>query len=226
MKKTKYSPYLSLEGNIGVGKSTFLKILESDLDISTVFEPVDLWQNINGHNLLEHFYKDIKRWSYSFQNYAFITRIKELTKTIENNSKVCIQERSIFSDKHCFAKNCLEQNNMTNLEWQLYLDWFDWLTELTLTPPSGFIYLKCDPEVCYERIVKRNRAAENNISLNYLKELNNKHEEWLINKTNNSDFIKDTPVLILDCNKDFKEDLNHQEKLIKQVKDFISLKTK
>ncbi len=64
-----------VEGNIGAGKSTFLKIISQYLDIQIIYEPHQKWQNVAGHNLLEQFYKDPKRWAYTFQSYAFVSRV-------------------------------------------------------------------------------------------------------------------------------------------------------
>ena len=74
-----------VEGNIGAGKSTFLKLLSSALDIQPVFEPHDKWQNIGGENLLENFYQDTQRWAYSFQTYAFVSRVIEQENFLEKS---------------------------------------------------------------------------------------------------------------------------------------------
>lgn len=220
--------YMSIEGNIGVGKSTFLKILQKNLDIKAVSEPVSTWENISGHNLLAKFYDSPKRWSYTFQNYAFISRIKSLHEAFKNNinNKLIIEERSVFSDRYCFAQNLYEQGLMDDLEWNIYLSWFNWLTQFFAVKPIGFIYLKTSPEICYERIHKRNRKEEHNITLEYIKELHKKHEEWLIEKKDISNSIKNVPVLVLNCNKDFVKDITFQKELVCKVKDFIeNLKT-
>ena len=56
-------PMIIIEGNVGVGKSTFLNYLSKNLDIDVIFEPNQLWQDVEGHNLLEKFFLDQKRWS-------------------------------------------------------------------------------------------------------------------------------------------------------------------
>jgi len=93
---------------------------------------------------------------------------------------------------------------MLPLEWQLYRDWFGWLVENYTTKPTGFIYMQTDPEVCFERLQKRNRAAESNVPLDYLKRLHDKHEEWLVGQHDVSNHLSDIPVLTLHCNKDFE----------------------
>ena len=45
--------------------------------------------------------------------------------------------------------------------------------------PDGFIYLKADPDVCSERMARRNRSEEGGVKLEYLEQLHNMHEQWL-----------------------------------------------
>ena len=218
---------LIIEGNIGAGKSTFLKLVGKFLDTDVVFEPHDHWQDIEGENLLDKFYKDTKRWAYTFQTYAFITRVLAQEKSTKNSKKdFQVLERSVFSDRYCFAKNCFEMGTMTKLEWSLYKDWFSWIVEGYTTKPSGFIYLKTDPEICYKRLLKRNRSEEENVPLEYLKMLDQKHNSWLVEKSGEVYFVKDVPVLVLDCDKDFELDKEEQLKHLTAIAQFFGVKFK
>ena len=98
---------LFIEGNIGVGKSTFLGIVARALAVQPVYEPHTKWQSIDGtENLLDLFYKDTPRWAYTFQSYAFISRIREQQDHIRKNPYLPqVVERSVYSDRYCFAKN-------------------------------------------------------------------------------------------------------------------------
>ena len=175
--------YFVLEGNIGAGKSTFLKVINTFLNAQVVYEPHEKWQNVAGDNLLDRFYADTQRWAYTFQTYAFITRILEREKAARRNAQPFqILERSVYSDRYCFAQNCYELGLMNALEWKLYQEWFSWLVDTYTTRPSGFIYLQTDPKICYKRLLKRNRSEEAGVSLEYLELLHNKHEKWLIEK--------------------------------------------
>lgn len=202
---------LIIEGNIGAGKSTLLRLLSENFAIDPVFEPHERWQNVgNGDNLLERFYSDIQRWAYTFQTYAFVTRVLEQEKQLkEAKTNVQVLERSVFCDRYCFAKNCYEMGVMLPLEWQLYCDWFGWLVDNYTTKPTGFIYLQTDPTVCYERLRMRNRKEESAVPLDYLKRLHDKHEEWLVRGTDVSNNLQDVPVLVLPCDNDFEH--NTQE---------------
>jgi len=167
-----------LEGNIGSGKTTLLNAIEhyinykKIIDIEIVYEPVKKWQEMG---LLDSFYRDIKRWSYTFQNAAFITKIMELDKL--DKDKIYIIERSPMTDKNCFAELCFENGFMSKMEFDLYNMWYDHFTKNII--PKGYIYLKSKPLICLERINIRKRDEESTISIDYLEKLNNKHKKWL-----------------------------------------------
>ena len=216
---------LIVEGNIGAGKSTFLKILRDNLACQVVYEPLAMWQNVGGgHNLLENFYVDTPRWAYTFQSYAFITRtVKQKQHALKNPYSTQVLERSVFSDRHCFAKNLFETGIMSNLEWTLYLEWFSWFLDDHVAKPDGFIYLRTTPQTCYNRLLKRNRKEEQVVPLQYLEQLHEKHEKWLMQKENIDSFIKDTPVLALECDKEFEADKEHQLQLINQITSYFDI---
>lgn len=213
-----------IEGNIGAGKSTFLKMIKEYLNVQTVFEPHQKWQSVGGsqENILERFYNDTHRWAYSFQTYAFITRIMEQEEQAKVNIyPVQVLERSVYSDRYCFAQNCFESGTMSSLEWKLYQEWFAWLVDNYTVKPTGFIYMQTDPIVCYQRLTKRNRSEEAAVPIEYLERLHEKHENWLVNKMDVASYLKETPVLVLQCNKDFEHDVAEQEGHIEKIVAFF-----
>ena len=217
------SGYFIVEGNIGVGKSTFLRIIQNALKIPVIFEPVYRWQTINGnHNLLDQFYQDPQRWAYTFQTYAFITRIMEQEEYMKKaGGGLYIAERSVFSDRYCFTLNAYEMGLMSELEWQIYKEWFNWLVMQRLTKPSGIIYLQSPAQLCYDRLKKRSRSEEAGISLDYLQRLENKHEAWIINKNYAELDLKDVPVVVLNCSQEFETDLQVQQQFFMQIEELI-----
>lgn len=60
------------------------------------------------------------------------------------------------------------------------------------------IYLRCEPEVCYERTKKRSRNEEETIPLDYLKKIHDKHENWIKQE-------RPANVLILDTTEEFED---------------------
>ncbi len=225
MKQDNATPkYFIVEGNIGSGKSTFLKMLKQYLNIQMVLEPHEQWQSIGGEgdNLLDLFYKDPKRWAYSFQTYAFVSRIMvQQSHARMQNYAVQVLERSVFSDRYCFAYNCYELGYMNALEWQLYQTWFSWLVDTYVPKPDGFIYLRTKPEVCYERLQKRDRHEESSVSLDYINTIHQKHESWLIDKKDLSAQMEQIPILVLDCDSEFESDLQEQQRHVESVSSFI-----
>lgn len=213
-----------IEGNIGVGKSTFLRLINNSLPVQVVYEPHEAWQQVGTDNLLERFYNDTKRWAYTFQSYAFVTRVIEQVEHARRNPHaIQILERSVFSDRYCFAKNCHELGYMNKLEWKLYTEWFSWLVENYTTKPAGFIYLRAEPEICYKRLKYRERKEETGVALEYLEGLHQKHERWLLDKESIANYLVDVPVLVLDCNKEFELNPKQLDKHLAQVRSFIGL---
>jgi deoxyadenosine/deoxycytidine kinase len=216
---------LIVEGNIGAGKSTFLRLMEQHLMIDPVFEPHTRWQHVgDGENLLEKFYTDIRRWAYTFQTYAFVTRILEQERQLKQcTTGIQVLERSVYSDRYCFAKNCYEMGVMQPLEWQLYCDWFSWLVDGYSIKPTGFIYLHTDPAVCYNRLRTRNRHEEAKVPLDYLVRLHRKHEDWLVDRKGVADYLQHVPVLVLSCNNDFEHDQSELNKHLGAIVDAFGL---
>jgi len=87
--------------------------------------------------------------------------------------------------------------------------------------PAGCIYLRTSPDVCYDRLCKRNRKEEAGISYDYLQLLHDKHEAWLIRKENVEHDVADLPVLSISCDQDFEHDLQRQQECMHEVARFI-----
>ncbi|MFC1845684.1 deoxynucleoside kinase [Candidatus Dependentiae bacterium] len=223
--KKKGKKCLIVEGNIGVGKSSFLKLLAQRLDCKVVFEPHEKWQQIGGAgNLLEKFYEDTPRWAYTFQSYAFLSRVLEQEEAVANSEhEVIIFERSVFSDLHCFAKNCFELGTMTSLEWNLYQECFSWLVKLHAIIPTGFIYLRGKPQVCFDRLKIRNRKEESEVPLSYLELLHHKHDDWLVQRNYVADCVANVPVLTLNRDVDWHADPSEKDRLIGKVAEFFNV---
>lgn len=214
-----------VEGNIGAGKSTFLQLVKNNLPhLNVLFEPVNVWQNEqHGKSLLQNFYNDSPRWAYSMETFTLINRIAENSKT--NLDSTTIAERSIYSGYHCFAKNSHLNGFMSDLEWKMYRQWFNFLTNnKNYKHPIGFIYLKTSPKVAYDRICKRSRSAENLISFDYVAQIHKRHEELLAADQNSSNFP--FPVLILDADTDFESNPKELEKMIIKLEDFVGIQQK
>ncbi len=182
---------VSVEGNIGVGKSTFLERIRSfeglKDKVSILPEPVDKWQNVGGsnYNLLQDFYNDPKRFAYSFQSYAFITHVMQNNDAAkEKPSNLRISERSVFTYRNIFVRSLHDQELMSDMELLLYNDWFEPVVQTQPNVvPNAFVYLIASPDTCLARLKMRSREEESKIELDYLKNLHERHEAWLIGES-------------------------------------------
>ena len=189
---------LSVDGNIGSGKSTLVKALKEHYNsvsnenekpwknydgIVFIQEPVDLWMSIkdtSGETILSKFYGNTKKYAFSFQMMAYISRLHILKEAVaQYPNHIIISERCVDTDKNVFAKMLYDDGNIEEVNYQIYLKWFDEFVKDI--PVQGYIYVKTDPSVCDMRIKKRNRDGES-IPLAYLENCNKYHEEWLNNE--------------------------------------------
>jgi deoxyadenosine/deoxycytidine kinase len=166
---------ISLEGNIGAGKTTFLAALaERFPDYTIVVEPIEEWTTKYGESsILELFYADKARWAFTFQVYAIQT-LAAAVKKVSSPKKIIITERSAQTSRHVFAQMLKDSGFITELEWSLYLRIFEeWAMRL-----SGIIYLNTDPQTSADRILKRVRPGET-VCQEYLLDLDDRHRAWL-----------------------------------------------
>ena len=171
-----------LEGNIGAGKTTVGKALAASGVFGFLEEPTKAWREGFANNMLELFYNDTKRWAFTFQICAFITRAKTWSEVLAltDHTRVLL-ERSIFCDRYVFAENCYRTGLLTASEYQLYCGLWEFLVSNYCQEPDTIIYLRTPPETCLNRIEARGRPEEMGITLEYLQQLEGLHDEWLLN---------------------------------------------
>lgn len=71
------------------------------------------------------------------------------------------------------------------------------------------VYLRSSPEVVYERVKARGRPEEAGLSLQYLKELHDSHERWLMTDDERFNTIS---VLVLDADQTLDEIVEQYKK--------------
>lgn len=237
---------VSIEGNIAVGKSTFAKLLQSvSPDWEVMAEPVSKWQNIEGKtskeknaspqttvsNLLQMMYQDPQRWSYTFQTYSCMSRLRTQLQPPparllnSEGPPVQVYERSVYSDRYIFALNMFELGCINATEWAVYQDWHSLLVEQFghQVELEGIIYLRASPKKCMERLKLRGRPEEKGVQLDYLQKLHEQHEKWLVEKSTELHFekLRKIPILQLDASVEFKSDPEVREMFITKVKNFF-----
>jgi deoxyadenosine/deoxycytidine kinase len=182
--------HVAVAGNIGAGKTTLTELLAKKFNWEINFE------DTNDNPYLADFYDDMQRWSFHLQIYFLNSRYQQILN-IQSGAKATIQDRTIYEDAYIFAPNLYEMGLMSSRDFDNYFNLFRTMST-QVNPPDLLIYLRASIPTLVEHIQSRGRDYEGNMSLDYLKRLNNRYEDWVKN-------YKDGKLLIIDVDDlDFK----------------------
>lgn len=177
----KCQPTIIIEGNIAAGKTTLTRWISNHTNYLVIPEPLDVWHNLNGFNLLKAYYEDRNTWAITFQMYAMLTILKR--HGYETKQPIKIMERSILSMSKCFIPLMLDENIINKPQQDVLLEWLKFIEGVFQIHVDAIIYLRTTPEISYRRIKDRNRPGENKITLDYLDKLHKKYDQWLLRDT-------------------------------------------
>jgi len=163
--------HIAIAGNIGAGKTTLANKLSHHYGWKTEFEAVE------DNPYLVDFYNDMQQWAFHLQVYFLNSRLKQV-KRIRESEHTVVQDRSIYEDCYVFAKNLHESGNMSDRDYNNYLELFHSMSPV-ITPPDLLIYLRADIPKLVGQIEKRGRDYEETIRIDYLKNLNAHYEAWV-----------------------------------------------
>ena len=205
--------YILVEGNIAVGKSTFIHRLENQLGINATVhcEPIDKWTDLRGTNLLNEMYLDPIHRSFHIQSYIQLTMA--MTQQLFSTRPIKVMERSLDSGRHVFTEAMKISQHIDSTEYNILDEWYRWLEQRNV-PTNEIIYLRSTPELAFERLRQRNRPEEKKVDLNYLTLIHDLHEQWLMttSKTN------DTKVTVIDQNQSLEDTLRAADSLALELK--------
>jgi deoxyadenosine/deoxycytidine kinase len=211
---------ISVDGNIGSGKSTKVKDIENyykeqgRTDVIFIQEPVDSWNSVvdeNGVTILSNYYKNQKKFAFRLQMLAYISRLSLLRDAVKKGYKYIITERCVGTDKNVFSKMLYDKGDIEHDEYIIYKKWYDEF--ISDVPIGAIVYIKASPETCLERVNIRAREGEN-IPLEYLKECDKYHDDWI-----NSENI---PKLVIDADIDLHKHPESKVKILQQIDTFIT----
>lgn len=199
---------VTVEGNIGAGKSTFTKAMVAHLrslghTVVHFEEPVGEWTDFYGTNLLDLFYRDKTRWAFAFQVNA-LRHMADLqaaaVREHDNGNSIVVLERSLFSVVELF--NPLVAEYITAFESKILTALCDTVSKSVGRLDSVVMYLRTEPRVCYRRLTGRARPEEvEKIDFKYLTRLHELHEEKLNGGSafvvDGTSFTKDDPCAAL-----------------------------
>lgn len=175
--------YIGIAGNIGAGKTSLCTMLSKHFNWQVHYEDTE-----NNPYLMD-FYNDMRRWAFNLQIYFLNSRFRQL-KTILQGESTVVQDRTIYEDAHIFAPNLHEMGLIEERDFKNYIDLFDNMTTM-IEPPDLLIYLRAGIPTLVKHIHERGRDYEGNMSLDYLKKLNKRYEEWIEGYTHGNLLIID-----------------------------------
>jgi deoxyadenosine/deoxycytidine kinase len=195
--------YIVLAGNIGAGKSTLVSLLAASLGFRPYYEPVA------ENPYLEDFYNDMERWAFQSQVYFLTHRVKSHHMLMDDSCSV-VQDRSLYEDANVFARNLFSRGAMSSRDWTTYSGLYRTMTSI-LPAPDLVVYIRASVATLKNRIARRGRGFEAEISDEYLENLNALYEEWIAGFTL-------APVLVVPGDRlDFVEETGDLQAILKTI---------
>lgn len=200
--------YIVVAGNIGVGKSTLVRLLCEKIGWEPFYEPV------TENPYLADFYENMDAWSFHSQVFFLAHRLSIMRSVLQRPESV-IQDRSIFEDAEVFAYNLYLQKHFSQRDWDTYQSLYQSIKDF-LPPPDLVIYLRASVSTLIHRIQQRSRDYEKSISPEYLQNLNDLYRQWI-------DHFTYCPVLTVPADDlDYVAHPQHLDLIVKKVQEKLT----
>jgi deoxyadenosine/deoxycytidine kinase len=192
--------YIAVEGPIGVGKSSLARLLARELDARLVLEEVD------DNPFLARFYEDADKYALPVQLYFLLTRYKQQQDLAQQE----LFAPATVSD-YLFAKDRIfAALNLAPDELALY-DSVYRLLDARMAKPDFVVFISARVEVLIDRLRKRNRDFERNLSVDYLERLTAAYRDFFF-------YYEDSPLLVVDTSEiDFVDSSDDLRDLMREI---------
>jgi deoxyadenosine/deoxycytidine kinase len=200
----KYS-FVTIEGNIGAGKTTLANILSKHFDARLILE------EFAENPFLPKFYQNPDQYAFPLELFFMAERYKQLKDLLHSNDLV----QNITVSDYLFTKCLLfAKVNLPEEEFRLYQKLFD-IINPQIIQPDLLIYLHSPVAKLQENIKKRNRSFEQDIPNDYLYTLQETYTQYikqhniktLFIDASNADFIgnpKHLEIVLEALDKDYE----------------------
>ena len=166
--------YIGIAGNIGCGKTTLTEMLAEHYQ----WEP--RYETVVNNPYMDDYYKDLRRWSFAMEVFFLKERFKDVIGFAESEN-IVIQDRTLHEGVFVFTANNYEQGNMSDRDFETYMELYEIMME-KVKLPDLMIYLRASVPHLVENIQKRGRVYEQKIPIEYLQGLNDRYEDFILNK--------------------------------------------
>jgi len=173
---------ISLDGNIGAGKTRLLKeLIKTTPGVLYLHEPLHTWEQIvdpvTGKNILECFYMDNAQHAFTMQATALISRYESISRAVAEGATTIVMERSLATDANVFAAALYKDGLITDLQWEVYKQWNKVLYDTN--PVNAIVYINTPPDICMQHIGIRNRPGEDRITPAMLQSYDEHHRTFI-----------------------------------------------
>ncbi|MDE0881461.1 MAG: deoxynucleoside kinase [Myxococcota bacterium] len=204
------NPYLAVAGNIGCGKSTLVEVLGEHYGVRPLYEPNE------ANPYLKDFYADMRAHAFKSQMW-FLAQKFRMHQSLDRMNEAVIQDRTVWEDAEIFAAGLHRSRFISNRDWALYDEFYAGIQE-AIRPPDVLFYLHAPVRVIRQRIRQRGRPEEQQISPRYLRQLNQRYENFI-------DGWKSCPVKVIDTTKlRYLDDLWDRQMMLEMVGDYLQPK--
>ncbi|UWJ19639.1 deoxynucleoside kinase [Bacillus cereus] len=159
-------PFITVEGPIGVGKTSLAKEISTHMQLHLLKEIVD------ENPFLGKFYEDIDEWSFQTEMFFLCNRYKQLE---DINIKYLNQRKPVVADYHIFKNLIFASRTLKDSQYDKYMQIYRILTQ-DMPVPNVIVYLTASLETLQKRIAMRGREFEKNMDPNYLLQLTKDYE--------------------------------------------------
>ncbi|WP_342433778.1 deoxynucleoside kinase [Neobacillus sp. FSL H8-0543] len=164
-----YTPFITVEGPIGVGKTSLAKAISEHFNFALLREIVD------ENPFLGKFYDNIEEWSFQTEMFFLCNRYKQLG---DINTHYLSKNKSVVADYHILKNLIFAQRSLNSDEYDKYYKIYQLLT-VDMPRPNVIIYLNASLDTLLNRIKLRGREVEKNISPLYLEQLSLDYEQTI-----------------------------------------------